>query len=120
MLTYAHVCSRMLTYADVCGRMQADAAALMAVHEAEVSDAWVEEDGTGAGRGSDAGACGKREQRAAGQVFGNREEREERAHAHCMDLLFKLKEETREAGGHVHVLLGNHEVRNLDLDFEYT
>jgi hypothetical protein len=25
--------------------MQADAAALMAVHEAEVSDAWVEEDG---------------------------------------------------------------------------
>jgi hypothetical protein len=53
----------MRTYADVCGRMQADAAALytlMAVHEAEVSDAWVEEDGTGAGPGSDAAAYGKR------------------------------------------------------------
>jgi hypothetical protein len=98
--------------------MQADAAALMAVHEAEVSHAWVEEDGTGAGPGSD--ADGRRQQRTAGQVFGHREEREERAHAHCMDLLFKLKEEAREAGGHVHVLLGNHEVRNLDLDFEYT
>jgi hypothetical protein len=69
---------------------------------------------------SDAGAYGKRELRAAGQVFGHREEREERAHAHCIDLLFKLKEEAREAGGQVHVLLGNHEVRNLDLDFEYT
>jgi hypothetical protein len=69
---------------------------------------------------SDAGAYGKRELRAAGQVFGHREEREERAHAHCIDLLFKLKEEAREAGGQVHVLLGNHEVRNLDLDFECT
>ena len=38
---------------------------------------------------------------------------------HCMDLLFKLKEEAREAGGQVHVLLGNHEVRNVDLDFRY-
>jgi hypothetical protein len=47
----------MLTYADVCGRMQADAAALMAVHEAEVSDAWVEEDGFR--RGCDAPAYGK-------------------------------------------------------------
>jgi hypothetical protein len=37
----------------------------------------------------------------------------------CMDLLFKLKEEAREAGGQVHVLLGNHEVRNVDLDFRY-
>jgi len=89
--------------------MQADAAALMAVHEAEVSDVWVEKDGTGAGPGSDAGAYGKREQhtsayvsirqhtsayvrsdagaygkreqRAPGEAFGHREEREERAHA---------------------------------------
>jgi len=38
---------------------------------------------------------------------------------HCMDLLFKLKEEAREAGGQVQVLLGNHEVRNVDLDFRY-
>jgi hypothetical protein len=38
---------------------------------------------------------------------------------HCMDLLFKLKEEAHQAGGQVHVLLGNHEVRNVDLDFRY-
>jgi hypothetical protein len=38
---------------------------------------------------------------------------------HCMDLLFKLKEEAREAGGQVHVLLGNHEVRNAELDFRH-
>ena len=29
---------------------------------------------------------------------------------HCMDLLFKLRDEARAAGGQVHVLLGNHEV----------
>jgi hypothetical protein len=69
---------------------------------------------------SDAGAYGKREQRAAGQVFGHREDTEERAHAHGMDLLFKLKEQAHEAGGRVPVLLGNQEVRNLDLDFECT
>lgn len=37
----------------------------------------------------------------------------------CMDLLFKLREEAREAGGKVHILLGNHEVMNVDLDFRY-
>jgi hypothetical protein len=61
--------------------MQADAAALMAAHEAEISDAWVDTDDAGAGPGSDAGAYGKREQRAPGEAFGHREEREERAHA---------------------------------------
>ena len=37
----------------------------------------------------------------------------------CMDLLFKLRKEAREAGGQVHILLGNHEVMNVDLDFRY-
>jgi hypothetical protein len=38
---------------------------------------------------------------------------------YCMDLLFKLKKEAHEAGGQVHMLRGNHEVRNVDLDFRY-
>jgi len=33
--------------------------------------------------------------------------------------LFKLKEEARDSTGQVHLLLGNHEVRNADLDFRY-
>ena len=37
----------------------------------------------------------------------------------CMDLLFKLKRQSREVGGAVHILLGNHEVMNVDLDFRY-
>jgi len=37
----------------------------------------------------------------------------------CMDLLFKLREQAAEAGGMVHMLLGNHEVMNVDLDFRY-
>jgi hypothetical protein len=36
---------------------------------------------------------------------------------HCMDLLFKLRDEATAAGGQVHVLLGNHEVINVHLDF---
>ena len=35
----------------------------------------------------------------------------------CMDLLFKLRDQAAEAGGKVHMLLGNHEVMNVDLDF---
>ena len=37
----------------------------------------------------------------------------------CIDLLFKLRKQAEEAGGKVHVLLGNHEVMNVDLDFRY-
>jgi len=37
----------------------------------------------------------------------------------CMDLLFKLRDQAAEAGGKVHMLLGNHEVMNVDLDFRY-
>lgn len=37
----------------------------------------------------------------------------------CMELLFKLRAEARAVGGQVHVLLGNHEVMNVDLDFRY-
>lgn len=37
----------------------------------------------------------------------------------CMDLIFKLRAEAEEAGGKVHILLGNHEVMNVDLDFRY-
>lgn len=37
----------------------------------------------------------------------------------CMDLLFKLRAQAKEAGGAVHILLGNHEVMNVDLDFRY-
>ena len=37
----------------------------------------------------------------------------------CIDLLFRLRQEARLAGGQVHILLGNHEVMNVDLDFRY-
>ena len=37
----------------------------------------------------------------------------------CIDLLFKLRKQAEEAGGKVHVLLGNHEVMNVALDFRY-
>ncbi|HEX6334140.1 MAG TPA: metallophosphoesterase, partial [Flavisolibacter sp.] len=34
-------------------------------------------------------------------------------------LLYKLEEEAKAAGGHVHVILGNHEIMNLSEDFRY-
>jgi hypothetical protein len=37
----------------------------------------------------------------------------------CIDLLFALQEQARRVGGNVHVLLGNHELMNTDLDFRY-
>jgi len=37
----------------------------------------------------------------------------------CIDLLAKLRKQAKEAGGMVHVLIGNHEVMNVDLDFRY-
>jgi hypothetical protein len=37
----------------------------------------------------------------------------------CIDLLFSLQEQARAAGGNVHVLLGNHEIMNVDHDFRY-
>jgi len=37
----------------------------------------------------------------------------------CMDLLFKLKKQAADEGGAVHVLMGNHEVMNVDWDFDY-
>jgi len=37
----------------------------------------------------------------------------------CLDLLVDLKPQAKEAGGAVHILLGNHEVMNADLDFRY-
>ena len=37
----------------------------------------------------------------------------------CMDRLFDLKRQAAEAGGAVHILLGNHEAMNVDWDFEY-
>lgn len=37
----------------------------------------------------------------------------------CMDRLFDLKRQSAEHGGAVHVLLGNHEVMNVDWDFDY-
>jgi len=36
-----------------------------------------------------------------------------------LDLLFRLQGEAKENGGAVHVLLGNHEVMNVDSDFRY-
>eukprot|EP00284_Hemiselmis_tepida_P002751 CAMPEP_0174951794 /NCGR_PEP_ID=MMETSP1355-20121228/95039_1 /TAXON_ID=464990 /ORGANISM="Hemiselmis tepida, Strain CCMP443" /LENGTH=517 /DNA_ID=CAMNT_0016199471 /DNA_START=211 /DNA_END=1764 /DNA_ORIENTATION=+ len=37
----------------------------------------------------------------------------------CLDLLVDLKPQAKAAGGAVHILLGNHEVMNADLDFRY-
>ena len=37
----------------------------------------------------------------------------------CIDLLFSLQAEARAAGGNVHILLGNHEIMNVDHDFRY-
>jgi len=37
----------------------------------------------------------------------------------CMDRLFDLKRQAAAAGGAVHVLMGNHEVMNVDWDFDY-
>lgn len=34
-------------------------------------------------------------------------------------LLYKLEEEARKQGGHVHLILGNHEIMNLSEDFRY-
>jgi len=36
-----------------------------------------------------------------------------------MDMLYRLTEEAKEAGGSVHVLLGNHEIMNLQGDLRY-
>jgi len=36
-----------------------------------------------------------------------------------LDLLFKLQDEAPRAGGAVHVLLGNHELMNVEMDFRY-
>lgn len=37
----------------------------------------------------------------------------------CMDRLYDLKQQAAAAGGAVHVLMGNHEVMNIDWDFDY-
>jgi len=37
----------------------------------------------------------------------------------CMERLFELKRQAAAAGGAVHVLLGNHEIMNVDFDFDY-
>lgn len=36
-----------------------------------------------------------------------------------LDLLFKLQDEAPRSGGAVHVLLGNHELMNVEMDFRY-
>jgi len=38
---------------------------------------------------------------------------------YCIDLLRELRPQAEEAGGMIHVLIGNHEVMNVDLDFRY-
>lgn len=37
----------------------------------------------------------------------------------CLQLLRKLRPQAKAAGGMVHVLIGNHEIMNVDLDFRY-
>ena len=37
----------------------------------------------------------------------------------CIDLLFSLQEQARAAGGNVHILLGNHEIMNVDHEIRY-
>ncbi|KAJ1477384.1 Metallo-dependent phosphatase-like protein, partial [Baffinella frigidus] len=37
----------------------------------------------------------------------------------CVDWLFHLKRQAAAAGGAVHILIGNHEVMNVDMDFRY-
>jgi hypothetical protein len=37
----------------------------------------------------------------------------------CLDLLLALKPQAKAAGGQLHILLGNHEIMNADLDFRY-
>ena len=37
----------------------------------------------------------------------------------CLDLLLALKPQAKAAGGELHILLGNHEIMNADLDFRY-
>lgn len=37
----------------------------------------------------------------------------------CLWLVYKLEEEAKAAGGYVHFILGNHEIMNMQGDFEY-
>ena len=37
----------------------------------------------------------------------------------CLWLLYKLEDEAKAKGGHVHVILGNHEIMNMSEDFRY-